>query len=66
MYVANFDFSAKDITSDYDGFLLQLVNTFTVDTEEYLLLKVHDFTLRAHKSYVCILQIVSFEKKKLI
>ena len=61
----NFDFSAKDITSDY-GFLLRLVNTFTVDTEEYPLLKVHDFTLCAHKSYVCILQIGSFEKKMLI
>ena len=37
----SFDFSAKDITSDH-GFLLRLVNTFTVDTEEYSLLKVHD------------------------
>ena len=44
----NFDFSAKDITSDY-GFLLRLVNTFT---EKYPSLKVHDFTLCAHKSYV--------------
>ena len=58
----NLGFSVKDITLDY-GFLLRLVNTFTVDTEEYSLLKVHDFTLCAHKSYVCILQIGSFEKK---
>ena len=43
--------------------LLRLVNTFTVDTEECPLLKVHDFTFCAHKSYVCILQIGSFEKK---
>ena len=33
--------SVKDITSDY-GFLLRLANAFTVDTEEYPLLKVHD------------------------
>ena len=39
-YLANtailiFEFSAEeDITSDY-GFLLRLVNTFTVDTDEY-------------------------------
>ena len=68
MYVANtailnFDFSAKDITSDY-GFLIQLVNTFAVDTGEYPLLKIHDFMLCAHKSYVCILQIGSFEEKQ--
>ena len=37
--------------------------TFTVDTEEYPLLKVHDFTFNAPKSYVYILQIGSFEKK---
>ena len=37
----NIEFSAKDITSDYE-FLLQLVNIFTVDTEEYPLPKVHD------------------------
>ena len=30
----NFEFSTEDITSDY-GFLLRLVKTFTVDTEEY-------------------------------
>ena len=39
------------------------MNNFTVDTEEYPLLKVHDFTLCAHKSYVFVLQIGSFEKK---
>ena len=67
MHVANtaileLRFFSKDITSAY-GFLLQLVNTFTVDTEDYQLLKEHDFTLCAHKSYVCILQTDSFEKK---
>ena len=61
----NFDVSAKDITSDY-GFLLRLVNTFTVNTEEYPLLKVRGFTLCADKSYICILQFGSFEKKMLI
>ena len=54
----NFNFSGKDITLDY-GFLLRLLNTFIVDTEAFPL---HDFTLCAHKSYVCILQIDSFEK----
>ena len=29
-----FEFLAEDITSDY-GFLLRLVNTFTIDTDEY-------------------------------
>ena len=29
-----FEFLAEDITSDY-RFLLQLVNTFTIDTEKY-------------------------------
>ena len=29
-----FEFSAEDIVSDY-RFLLQMVNTFTVDTDEY-------------------------------
>ena len=29
-----FEFSARHITSDY-GFLLRLVNTFTIDTDEY-------------------------------
>ena len=29
-----FEFSARHITSDY-GFLLQLVNTFTIDTDDY-------------------------------
>ena len=43
-----------------------LVFDFTVDTEEYPLLKVHDFTFNAPKSYVYILQIDSFEKKMLI
>ena len=43
MYVDNttileLRFLAKNITSDY-GYLLQLVNTFTVATEEYPLLK---------------------------
>ena len=61
MYVANAAilelwFSGKDITSDY-GFLLRLVNAFTVDNEEYPLLRVHYFTLCAHKSYICILHI---------
>ena len=34
---------AEDITSDY-GFLLRLVNTFTIDTDEYYLMcyKVND------------------------
>ena len=61
----------EDITSDY-GFLLQLVNTFTIDTEEYCprCYKVNDaktfknlvyhFMLCAHKSYVPIMQIRSF------
>ena len=45
-YVANtafleLRFFSERYTSDY-GFLRQLVNTFTVDTEEYPLLKVHD------------------------
>ena len=58
-----FEFSAEDITSDY-GFLYRLVNTFTIDTDEYYLMcyKVNDmktsknlvglyyFTLCAHKS----------------
>ena len=30
----NFEFSAEDITSGY-AFLLRLVNTFTIDTEDY-------------------------------
>ena len=40
MYLANtqqlqiFEFLAEDITSDH-GFLLRLVNTFTIDTGEY-------------------------------
>ena len=35
MYPAQIlEFSAEDITSDY-GFLLRLVNTFTIDTDEY-------------------------------
>ena len=59
------DFSTKDITLDFE-FLLRLVNAFTVGTEEYPLLKVHDFTLCAHKSYVYILQIGSLEKKILL
>ena len=29
-----FEFSAEDITSDY-GFLLRLVNTFNIGTDEY-------------------------------
>ena len=29
-----FEFSAEDIISDY-GFLLRLVNTFTIDTDKY-------------------------------
>ena len=35
--------SAEDITSDY-GFLLRLVNTFAIDTDEYYLMcyKVND------------------------
>ena len=38
-----FEFSAEDITSDY-GFLRRLVNTFTIDTDEYYLMcyKVND------------------------
>ena len=67
MYVANtaileLQFFSKNVTSDY-GFLLRLMNTFTVDTEEYPLLKVHDFMLSSQKSHVCILQIGSFEKQ---
>ena len=56
-------FSAEDITSDY-GFLLRLVNTFTIDTDKYYLMcyKVNNtktfknlvglyyFALCAHKS----------------
>ena len=38
-----FEFSAQDITSDY-GLLLLLVNTFTIDTDEYypMCYKVND------------------------
>ena len=39
------------------------MNVFTADTEEYPLLKVNHLTFCARKSYVCILQIGSFEKK---
>ena len=60
---SKFEFSAEDITSDY-GFLLRLVNTFTIDNDEYYLMcyKVNDtktfknlaglyyFMLCAHKS----------------
>ena len=66
MYVANtailnIRIFSKDITSDC-GFLLRLVNTFTIDTDEYysMCYKVNDakafkslvyyFTLCAHKS----------------
>ena len=39
-----FEFLAEDITSDY-RFLLRLVNTFTIDTDEYypVRCKVNDF-----------------------
>ena len=38
-----FEFSAEDITSEY-RFLLRLVNTFTIGTDEYypMCYKVHD------------------------
>ena len=67
-------FSAEDITSDY-GFLLRLVNSFIIDTDEYYLMsyKVNDtktfknllglyyYVLCSHKSsHMCILQIGSF------
>ena len=39
---------------------------FTVDNEDYPLLKVHDFTLCAHKSYLSILQIDSLEGYQII
>ena len=57
------EFSAEGITSDY-GFLLRLVNTFTIDTNEYYLVcyKVNDattfknlvyyFTLPNHHMYI--------------
>ena len=64
-----FDFSAEDITADY-GFLLRLVNTFTIDTtDEYyqMCYKVNDmktfenlvyrpyyFTLCAQSSHITI------------
>ena len=62
-----FEFLAEDITSDY-GFLLRLVNTFTIDTDEYypMCYKLNDaktfsdafknlvyyFTLVNHQMYI--------------
>ena len=59
-----FEFSARHITSDY-GFLLRLVNTFTIDTDKYypMCYKVNDaktfkdlvyyyFTLPNHHMYI--------------
>ena len=59
-----FEFSAEDITSDY-GFLLRLVNTFTIDTGEYYSVcyrvkndpktfknLVYYFTLANHHMYI--------------
>ena len=47
-----FEFSAEDIVSDY-RFLLQLVNTFTIDTDEYYPVchKVND--AKTFKNLVC-------------
>ena len=68
MYVANTAILELRIFTSDCGFLLRLVKTFTVDTEEYYPrcykvndaktfknLAVYHFTLCAHKSYVCIL-----------
>ena len=58
MYVPSwqiFEFSAEDITSGY-GFLLRLVNTFNIDTDEYYLkcYKVNDA-----KTFYIILRLVT-------
>ena len=54
-----FEFSAEDITSDY-GFLLRLVNTFTIDTDEYYLMcyKVND--MKTFKNLVGLYIILRF------
>ena len=69
-YLTSKILSAEDITSDY-GFLLRLVNTFTIGTDEYypMCYKVNDDAkdlyiilrlLTNHLTDICILQISSF------
>ena len=66
-----FEFLAEDITSDY-GFLLRLVNTFTIDTDEYYPVRYKVNDVKTFKNLVasyiisflliimCILQTGSF------